>query len=102
MGLVIHPKEGLSPLQDSGSPTSPGTSSSRSNERRRHYRFNVRGSSTADYLKGVLSVFGGGNRCQARAVLDLSLGGARFRTEERLEPGSVVRVRIQVEKLPDA
>jgi hypothetical protein len=99
-------KEGFRPENPSGPtgstpPASPPKPALTPNERRRHPRFAVRGSSSVDYLEGVLSVFGWGVRRQAKGVLDLSLGGARLKTETRLEPGSVLRVRFRVEAAPD-
>jgi hypothetical protein len=69
-------------------------------ERRRHPRFAMRESASAEFLEGVLSVFGWGIQRRVKAILDLSLGGARIRTEGPLEPGSVLRVRIRTEDVP--
>ncbi len=67
-------------------------------DRRRHPRVPLSGSSSAEYVEGVLSVFGWGRRGEATRVLDLFQGGARLATRDPLDPGSVLRIRLRVER----
>lgn len=71
-------------------------------ERRRHNRFEIDGAQATLYREGLLTVIGVGRSNRARAALDLSEGGVRFLTHERLSVGSKVRILIQMEKYQDA
>ncbi len=83
----------------SSTPT-PG-SASKPNERRRHHRFEVDECQATLYREGLLSAFGVRRDNRARAALDLSEGGARFLTHERIPIGTKVRMLIQMEKYKD-
>lgn len=79
----------------------PGTAA-RGGERRRHARFEVDGIRVNLTADGILSVFGVGRQNKALAAVDLSEGGVRLVTTERIPPGTKVRVRLEIEKYKDA
>src|SRR5436190_14332169 len=56
-------------------------------ERRRYHRFEIDECQATLYREGLLNVLGVGKNNRARAALDLSEGGARFLTYERLPVG---------------
>jgi len=85
------------PAKPEPAPTGQGKSS----ERRRHSRFEVEECQATLYREGLLSVFGVSKSNRARAALDLSEGGVRFLTHERLPIGTKVRMIIQMEKYQD-
>jgi len=70
-------------------------------ERRRHLRFGVDECQATLFREGLLTVFGMSKNNRARAALDLSEGGVRFITVERLPIGTRVRMIIQMEKYKD-
>lgn len=80
-------------------PTPP--SSHKPSERRKHSRFEVDSCQATLYPDGMLTVFGVGKNNRARAALDLSEGGVRFLTQERLPVGAKVRLIIEMEKYKD-
>lgn len=73
----------------------------RAGERRRHPRFGVDECQATLYREGLLTVLGMSKNNRARAALDLSEGGVRFITAERLPIGTRVRMIIQMEKYRD-
>src|SRR6185503_7382647 len=73
----------------------------KSSERRAHSRFGVDECQATLYREGLLTVFGVSKQNRARAALDLSEGGVRFLTTERLPIGTRVRMIIQMEKYQD-
>jgi Tfp pilus assembly protein PilZ len=77
------------------------TQTKKSGERRRHNRFEIDGCQATLYREGMLTVFGVGKSNRARAALDLSEGGVRFLTHERLPVGTKVRIIIEMEKYKD-
>jgi Tfp pilus assembly protein PilZ len=88
-----------------GAPTSPPKTETngqgKSAERRAHSRFGVDECQATLYREGLLTVFGVSKQNRARAALDLSEGGVRFVTTERLPIGTRVRMIIQMEKYKD-
>src|ERR1700675_2674611 len=74
------------------------TETKKSSERRRHNRFEIDECQATLYREGMLTVFGVGRSNRARAALDLSEGGVRFLTHERLPVGTKVRMIIEMEK----
>jgi Tfp pilus assembly protein PilZ len=67
-------------------------------ERRRHCRFEIDDCQATLHRDGLLTVLGMGKNNRARAALDLSEGGVRFLTQERLPVGTKVRIVIDVER----
>ncbi len=65
-------------------------------ERRRHTRFEIDECQATLQRDGLLTVLGVGKSNRARAALDLSEGGVRFLTHERLPIGTRVRVVIEM------
>jgi Tfp pilus assembly protein PilZ len=80
---------------------SSSSQAKKSTERRRHNRFEIDGCQATLYREGMLTVFGVGKSNRARAALDLSEGGVRFLTHERLPVGTKVRIIIEMEKYKD-
>lgn len=74
---------------------------SRAVERRRFARFDLDENRTELRRKSLLGILGAGPNL-ARETLDLSEGGARLRTADRIPPGTRVRVRIQIDRTQDA
>ena len=70
-------------------------------ERREHSRFEIDDCQATLQRDGLLSALRVGRNNRARAALDLSEGGVRFLTDERLPVGTKVRVVIQVERYQD-
>lgn len=70
-------------------------------ERRRHGRFEIDECQATLHRDGLLTVLGVGKSNRARAALDLSEGGVRFLTHERLPVGVKVRVVIEMERYKD-
>jgi hypothetical protein len=95
----------LNPSSQAPVPVREQTESSkeagRPGERRRHSRFEIEDCHATLYREGLLTVLGVGKSNRARAALDLSEGGARFLTIERLPVGCKVRIIIQVERYKD-
>jgi Tfp pilus assembly protein PilZ len=79
--------------------TPPG--GKKTSERRKHGRFEIDECQATLYREGLLTVFGVAKTNRARAALDLSEGGVRFLTHERLPIGTKVRMIIQMEKYKD-
>ena len=77
------------------------TNSQDKNERRKHARFGIDDATAKLYKEGTLLLFGMGGRNQALGPVDLSEGGARFRTRGRLETGAKVRVTLAFDKFQD-
>jgi hypothetical protein len=67
-------------------------------ERRHHNRFEIDECRATLHREGLLTVLGVGKSNRARAALDLSEGGVRFLTHERIPVGTKVRIVIQVER----
>ena len=74
----------------------------KADNRRQHARFEVDEATTILYREGLLPALGLGKKNKARAALDLSEGGVRILTSERIPPGTRVRIRIEVDKYKDA
>jgi Tfp pilus assembly protein PilZ len=71
------------------------------NERRRHSRFEIDECQATLHRDGLLTVLGMGKNNRARAALDLSEGGVRFLTHERIPVGTKVRMIIEMERYKD-
>jgi Tfp pilus assembly protein PilZ len=93
-----------------GSPSAPARTKSdressketgKPGERRRHSRFEVDECQATLYREGLLTVLGVGKSNRARAALDLSEGGVRFLTHERLPIGTKVRMVIEMDRYKD-
>jgi hypothetical protein len=69
-------------------------------DRRRHARFEVDETQADLRKKGLLSSLGAGAN-KGREAVNLSEGGVRLRTSERIPPGTKVRVRIQIDRHKD-
>ena len=82
------------------SESTPSASKS-SGDRRKHSRFEIDECQATLYRDGVLTVFGVGKSNRARAALDLSEGGVRFLTQDRIPVGSKVRMIVEMEKYKD-
>jgi len=93
--------KGGGPSKAQRSTESTSATGGKPSDRRRHNRFEVDECRATLYREGVLTVFGVGKGNRARAALDLSEGGARFLTHERLPIGTKVRMIIQMEKYKD-
>jgi len=65
---------------------------------RKHQRFEVDEASATLFREGFLLKLGIGRGSKARAAVDLSEGGIRLAVTERLQPGTRVRIRIELEK----
>jgi hypothetical protein len=95
--------EAEAPAPAPATATSSSTSAQqRDSERRKNPRFEIDDAQAALYKEGILSVFGVGRSNQARMALDLSEGGARFLTHERIPLGSKVKVVIQIDRYKDS
>ncbi|HLY75097.1 MAG TPA: PilZ domain-containing protein [Planctomycetota bacterium] len=70
-------------------------------ERRRHCRFEIDDCQATLHRDRLLTVLGVGKSNRARAALDLSEGGVRFLTQERLPVGTKVRIVIDMERYKD-
>ncbi len=70
--------------------------------RRRHPRFQVDGTSAHLYRDGLLAAIGLARINKGRSALDISESGARVLVTERLLPNTKVRLRIEVERYNDA
>jgi len=70
-------------------------------ERRRHQRFEIDECQATLQRDGLLTVLGMGKSNRARAALDLSEGGVRFLTHERIPVGTKVRIVIEMERYKD-
>src|SRR5579862_6271750 len=71
------------------------------NERRRHCRFEIDECQATLHREGLLTVLGMGKNNRARAALDLSEGGVRFLTHERIPVGTKVRMVIEMDRYKD-
>ena len=67
-------------------------------ERRREQRFRPGKKVLADFVEGVLCVFGWGKRHTAKDIIDFSEGGMKLVSQEALEPGSVVLIELKTEE----
>ncbi len=84
-------------------PLSPPTpsGSSKGSERRVHERFEISEAQSALYKEGILSLFGIKRENQGRDAIDLSEGGVRFLTHDRIPVGTKVKVVIHMDKFKD-
>jgi hypothetical protein len=80
----------------------PSSGENAAADRRRHLRFEVDEARATLYREGFLSTFGLTKENKARAALDISQGGVRLLTSERIPPGTKVRIRVEMEKYQDA
>lgn len=74
----------------------------RSDERRRHIRFEVDEETGAKLYRGRWLALLGFGKNKARQVIDLSEGGVKILASERLLPGTRVRIRLEMGKFKDA
>lgn len=70
--------------------------------RRKHPRFQVDGTSASLHRDGFLRAIGLGRSNKGRSALDISETGARVLVTERLLPDTKVRLRIEIERYKDA
>jgi c-di-GMP-binding flagellar brake protein YcgR len=94
----LNPASSPAPVREQ---TESSKETGKPGERRRHFRFEVDDCQATLYREGLLSVLGVGKSNRARAALDLSEGGVRFLTTERLPLGTKVRIVIQMERYKD-
>ncbi|HVR85952.1 MAG TPA: PilZ domain-containing protein [Planctomycetota bacterium] len=71
------------------------------NELRRSTRFQIDEAVPLVYKKGLLQALGLGRINEARAAVNLSEGGLLVRTHDRVQIGTKVRVRLEIEKFQD-
>lgn len=90
------------PAKDKDAESTSSRPAPAGSERRKHERFEMGDAQTTVYREGVLTLIGMGKENKARVALDLSEGGLRILCEERIPPGTKVRVRIEIEKYNDA
>lgn len=95
----------LNPGSSAPAPVREQTDSSKEagkpSDRRRHGRFEIEDCQATLYKEGLLTVIGMGKSNRARSALDLSEGGVRFQTHERLPLGVKVKIVIQMERYKD-
>jgi len=70
-------------------------------ELRRSTRFHVDDAVTLVYRKGLLQALGIGRTNEARAAVNLSQGGILIRTRDRVQSGTPVKVRLEIEMFRD-
>jgi hypothetical protein len=70
--------------------------------RRRHPRFQVDGTSVRLYREGLFTALGLGTRNKGRSAVDISESGARLLITEKLEPKTKVRLRIEIDRYQDS
>lgn len=82
-------------------PTPSGSTKNREN--RKHSRFAISDVQSSLYLykEGIFSLFGVSKDNQGRKVVDLSEGGVRFLTHDRIPVGTKVKVVLHMEKFQD-
>ena len=68
---------------------------------RRHLRFEVDSTGACLTVNGILSLIGIRGANKARAILNLSEGGALVVVEESIRRGAKVRVRVEMERYQD-
>jgi hypothetical protein len=73
----------------------------RKTELRRNARFHIEDAVPLVYRKGLLQAFGIGRINEARAAINLSEGGLLIRSRDRVQNGTPVRVRLEIEKFKD-
>lgn len=73
----------------------------RKHELRRSARFHVDDAVPLVYRKSLLTVLGFGRVNEARAAVNLSEGGILIRSTDRVQSGTPVRVRLEIEKFKD-
>ena len=78
-----------------------GSFPARTNERRRHPRFSVEDCEITLTRSGLMNTIGIRKENLARNLLDLSEGGLRVRTTEKLDKGARVRVRVVMKRFSD-
>lgn len=96
------PDEWFEEFKKANQGASPAPRDAAGKERRRHPRFDTEEVRVCLTEEGLLSVFGLGKSNKALKALDLSEGGVRLQTTERLKPGVKVRIRLEIEKYQDA
>lgn len=95
----------LNPGSSAPAPVREQTDSSKEagkpSDRRKHHRFEIDDCQATLYKEGLLTVIGVGKSNRARSALDLSEGGVRFLTHERLTVGAKVKIVIEMERYKD-
>ncbi len=94
----LNPSSSPAPVRE---PTESTKEVGKPGERRRHTRFEIGECQATLQRDGLLTVLGVGKSNRARAALDLSEGGVRFLTHERLPIGTRVRVVIEMDRYKD-
>jgi hypothetical protein len=95
----LNPSSSPAPVREQATESTKETG--KPGERRRHSRFEIDECQATLQRDGLLTVLGVGKSNRARAALDLSEGGVRFLTHERLPIGTRVRVVIEMERYKD-
>src|SRR5260221_14382073 len=70
-------------------------------ELREHTRFRIEEAKTEIYLKGFLAKMGIGRKNEARVAVNLSEGGLIVSTHGKINPGTKVKLRLEMEKIKD-
>lgn len=70
-------------------------------ELRKHARFRIEDAKAEMYLKGFLARIGLSRKNEARVAVNLSEGGILVITHSKLNPGSKVHLRLEMEKFKD-
>lgn len=89
-------------FEEEGKKPAARPSSGSQDNRRKHPRFQVDGTSVHLYRDGLLTALGIGKSNKGRSALDISETGARVVITERLLPKTKVRLRIDMEKYQDS
>lgn len=71
-------------------------------DRRRHHRFDLNDTTLTLYREGLLTLLGMGKENKAKVAVNISEGGLQVIMRERLNPGSKVRLRLEIAKFKDA
>src|SRR5262249_27390630 len=98
-GVMGEAKEGdLSPASGGRNDSPSSSIRNQRAELRRHPRFRAEEASAQLYIKGFLSKLGIGLKNEARSAVNLSEGGVLLSTHTKLNRGTKVRVRIEIER----
>ncbi|HLY11629.1 MAG TPA: PilZ domain-containing protein [Planctomycetota bacterium] len=94
----LNPASSPTPVREQ---TESSKESGKPSDRRRHSRFEIDECQATLHRDGLLTVLGVGKSNRARAALDLSEGGVRFLTHERIPVGTKVRMVIEMDRYKD-
>jgi len=82
-------------------PAAAGSAGAGSDRRRKHARFTLHDATVKLYRRGATAIFGLASLNIEGVVLDLSEGGLRIETDEKLLKDTKVRLKITVAKFND-